>query len=154
MPAKVRSTSASRLASRVLGAVLATALLLAASRAGADARTEARSHFKKGMDAIAAGRYDEGIADLQEAYQLLPHPSVLYNIARAYAEAGELDEAVVYFRKYLEGNPADKVEASQILKNLEARIKRQQQAAHEAAQTQTPSAAPPQTNPPGGPPTS
>ena len=108
----------------------------------ADARTEARTHFKKGMDSIAAGKYDEGINELQVAYQLLPHPNVLYNIARAYAEAGDLDEAVTYYRKYLEGNPPDKEEAAQILKNLEARIKRQQQAAKEAAQAQTPTPTP------------
>jgi iron complex outermembrane receptor protein len=108
----------------------------------ADARTEARAHFKKGMDAIGAGKYDDGIKELQVAYQLLPHPSVLYNIARAYAEAGDLEEAITYFHKYIDGNPPDKDEASQVLKNLEARIKRQQQAAREAAQAQTPTPTP------------
>ncbi|MDB5215813.1 MAG: TonB-dependent receptor, partial [Myxococcaceae bacterium] len=132
--------------SRVLVALLAIAvvalLVLRTTPAFADARTEARSHFKKGMDEITAGKYDDGIAELQKAYQLLPHPNVLYNIARAYAEAGDLEEAITYFRKYLEGNPPDKEEASQILKNLEARIKRQQQAAREAAQAQSPTAVP------------
>lgn len=118
-------------------ALLAVMLVLQSTSALADARTEARSHFKKGMDSITAGKYDEGISELQKAYQILPHPNVLYNIARAYAEAGDLEEAVTYFRKYLEGNPPDREEASQILKNLEARIKRQQQAAREAAQAQT-----------------
>lgn len=122
----------------VLCALLAVVLVLHGTPALADARTEARSHFKKGMDEITAGKYDEGIAELQTAYQLLPHPNVLYNIARAYAEAGDLEEAITYFRKYLEGNPPDKDETSQILKNLEARIKRQQQAAREAAQVQAP----------------
>lgn len=135
MPAKVRS----RLHALVAALIVAM-LLLRTTPARADARTEARSHFKKGMDSITAGKYDEGIQELQAAYQLLPHPNVLYNIARAYAEAGDLDAAVIYFRKYLEGNPPDKDEAAQILKNLEARIKRQQQAAREAAQAQTPTA--------------
>src|SRR6185369_14185401 len=52
--------------------------------ARADARTEARAHFKKGMDAIGQGRYEDGIAELQCAYEILPYPNVLYNIARAY----------------------------------------------------------------------
>ena len=122
-------------------AVLVVALLLLRSTpALADARTEARSHFKKGMESITAGKYDEGIAELKVAYTLLPHANVLYNIARAYAEAGDLDEAASYFRKYIEGNPPDKEEAAQILKNLEARIKRQQQAAREASQVQPPPA--------------
>ena len=122
----------------LVSGLLAVVLVLHAPPALADARTEARSHFKKGMDSINAGKYDDGIAELQKAYQLLPHPNVLYNIARAYAEAGDLDEAVTYFRKYLDGNPPDKEEAAQILKNLEARIKRQQAAAREAAQAQPP----------------
>jgi outer membrane receptor for ferrienterochelin and colicin len=131
MHAKVRS----RLYALV-SAFVVVLLLFRSTPAMADARTEARSHFKKGMEEITAGKYDDGIAELQKAYQLLPHPNVLYNIARAYAEAGDLDNAVGYFRKYLEGNPPDKDEAAQILKNLEARIKRQQQAAREAAQVQ------------------
>jgi iron complex outermembrane receptor protein len=126
----------------LVASLLAVLLVLQSTPALADARTEARSHFKKGMDSITAGKYDEGISELQKAYQILPHPNVLYNIARAYAEAGDLEEAVTYFRKYLEGNPPDKEEASQILKNLEARIKRQQQAAREAAQAQTPAPTP------------
>src|SRR4051812_37422392 len=85
-------------------AVLAlAATLLASSSAFADARTEARGHFKRGMDAISNGRYEEGIAQLQKAYEILPHPNVLYNIARAYAESGDLENAVVFYRRYLEG---------------------------------------------------
>ena len=122
--------------------LLAVLLVLHGTPALADARTEARSHFKKGMDSINAGKYDDGIGELQKAYQLLPHPNVLYNIARAYAEAGDLDEAVTYFHKYLDGNPPDKEEAAQVLKNLEARIKRQQATAREAAQAQPPVAVP------------
>ena len=150
---------------RILAAVVAVLALLVvvlrSTPAFADARTEARTHFKKGMDSITAGKYDEGITELKLAYTLLPHPNVLYNIARAYAEAGDLDEAASYFRKYIEGNPPDKEEASQILKNLEARIKRQQATAREASQSQTPvpvlvpavdAGAPPPTAEAGAPP--
>nr|MCU0677156.1 hypothetical protein [Myxococcota bacterium] len=51
----------------------------------ADVRTEARRHFRRGMDLVAAGNLDEGIAELEVAYETLPHPNVLYNIGRAYA---------------------------------------------------------------------
>ncbi|HEY2514204.1 MAG TPA: hypothetical protein VGI39_25230, partial [Polyangiaceae bacterium] len=69
---------------------VAGAILLSASGALADARTEAKSHFKHGMQSIADGKYEEGISELQRAYEILPHPNVLYNIARAYAESGDL----------------------------------------------------------------
>ena len=117
----------------LLGTLVAALLLTVARPALADARTEARAHFKKGMDSIGAGKYDDGIAELKIAYDLLPHPNVLYNIARAYAEEGDLERAAGYFRQYIDTNPPDKDEAAQILKTLEARMKRQEQAAHEAA---------------------
>lgn len=92
----------------------------------ADARTEARAYFKKGMEAISAGKYEEGVSSLEKAYAILPHPNVLYNIARARAEAGNLEMAVEDFKKYLETNPTDKDETLAIIKGLEARIKKQE----------------------------
>ncbi len=114
------------------------ALLAGAKTAHADARIEARSHFKKGMESISNGRYEDGIAELEKAYEILPHPNVLYNIARAYAESGDLENAVAYYKKYLEGNPPDRADVVQIVQNLDARIRRQQAvlaAAREAAPT-------------------
>ncbi len=127
---------------RLVALLVAVAVLFHTVPAVADARTEARAHFKKGMESISAGKYDDGISELQKAYALLPHPNVLYNIARAYAEAGDLDEAVGYFKKYIDGNPPDKEEAQQILAKLEARIKRQREAAKEAAQAKEPPVVP------------
>src|SRR5512140_15404 len=112
---------------RSLVAVLAALAAISwAGAAWADARTEARGHFKKGMSAISTGHYEEGIAELQRAYEILPHPNVLYNIARAHAESGDLEGAVLNYKKYLEGNPSDRDEVQQIVTNLEGRIKRQQ----------------------------
>src|SRR6476469_4931417 len=76
--ANVRSTARTRIAS----ACLLAASLLVSTHALADARTEAKSHFKKGMGLISDGKYEEGISELQRAYEILPHPNVLYNIAR------------------------------------------------------------------------
>lgn len=75
------------------------------------------------MESISAGKYDEGISELEKAYQILPHPNVLYNIGRAYAELGDLDKAVDYLKRYVETNPADKEEVAAVIKSLEARIK-------------------------------
>ncbi len=110
------------------------ALLLFATSALADARTEARSYFKKGMRAIAEGRYEEGISDLQRAYEILPHPSVLYNVARAYAESGDLEGAVATYRRYLDGDPSDKEAVGAVIAALERRLERQKAIAAAAAQ--------------------
>ncbi|MEO8874339.1 MAG: tetratricopeptide repeat protein, partial [Polyangiaceae bacterium] len=119
---------------------------MSSSVAFADARSEARVHFKKGMDSISNGKYEDGISELQKAYEILPHPNVLYNIARAYAESGDLENAVANYRKYLDGNPPDRADVLQIVQNLEGRILRQQ-ASLEAARETTPTANPTPNNP-------
>ena len=117
---------------RIAAFATLVASLLGSSSAWADARTEARSHFKKGMDAIANGRYETGIAELKRANEILPHPSVVYNIGRAYAESGDLANAVLFYRQYLDADPPDHDEVSEVVKNIEARIHRQQAAAAQA----------------------
>src|SRR5262249_41644004 len=88
----------------------------------ADVRTEARQHFRHGMALIAEGQLDAGIAELQEAYDILPHPNALYNIARAYSDAGRYAEAIDYYTQYLESDPADREEVEQFVAALQARV--------------------------------
>ncbi len=113
------------------------------------------------MAAITEGKYEEGISELQRAYEISPHPSVLYNIARAYAESGDLEGAVATYRKYLEGNPADKDEITTVVTALEGRLERQKAIAAAASQVApttvtgpgpatTPGTGPGSTTAPGG----
>ncbi|MGH7435683.1 MAG: TonB-dependent receptor plug domain-containing protein, partial [Polyangiaceae bacterium] len=123
---------------RLLAAGLAlSAALLVSQVARADERTEARAHFKKGMAAIGDGHYETGIEELKAAYDILPHPNVLFNIARAYVDVGDLENAVDYYKRYLEGSPKDRDEVAQVVASLEARIRRQQAQLVET-QVQTP----------------
>jgi iron complex outermembrane receptor protein len=119
---------------RIVAWLALGALVVCTATARADERTEARAHFKKGMAAIAEGHYDSGIEELKKAYDILPHPNVLYNIARAYVDVGDLENAVIYYRRYLEGNPKDRDEVAQIVASLEARIRKQQAQLLEAQQ--------------------
>ncbi len=119
---------------RIAAGLLLGAVVFSAGTAAADERTEARAHFKRGMGAIADGHYDAGIEELKKAYDILPHPNVLYNIARAYVDVGDLENAVTYYRRYLEGNPKDRDEVAQIVASLEARIRKQQAQLLEAQQ--------------------
>ncbi len=113
-----------------LAAVLWALISFAPEPASADVRTEARLRFRTGMDMIAAGQVDAGIAELQAAYDILPHPHVLYNIARAYGEAGRYEEALEWFERYLEGEPPDHEEVRGFVRALEARLA-QTQPAHQ-----------------------
>jgi iron complex outermembrane receptor protein len=133
--ARAENTVQSRRIAKVVSGLLFSAFLFSSGHALADARTEARARFRKGMEAILNGRYEEGIPELQRAYEILPHPNVLFNIARAYAEAGDLDNAILHYRKYLDTNPKDRDEVLQIVANLESRLRRQQAAAQAAQQS-------------------
>lgn len=99
------------------------ALCLCAGEALADARLEARRHFRNGMSLIAQGQFDQGIAELLEAYAIKPHPNVYFNIARAYVDAGRLTEALDYYQRYLAANPPDAESVRATIARLETTLR-------------------------------
>ena len=132
---------------RPLALFALVALLVRAAPARADERTEARAHFKKGMSAIAEGHYDVGIEELQAAYAILPHPNVLFNIARAYVDMGDVENAIDYYKRYLEGAPKDRDEVARLVVGLEARLHKQEATIADAQRTAAP---PPAATGPSG----
>jgi outer membrane receptor protein involved in Fe transport len=126
--------------SKALLAALALALPVVAL---ADARIEAKRHFQKGMGLISKGQFDEGIGELREAYAIKPHPNVLYNIARAYLDAGRVKEAVDYYRRYISANPADAAQVRSTVARLEETLKAKE------ATAEVPSERPPDKTGPG-----
>src|SRR5438874_12847141 len=97
-------------------------LLLLAPAAFADARADAKRHFRDGMSLIAAGQVERGIAELKQAYAIKPHPDVLYDIAKAYVDLGNISEALNYFRHYVATDPADKEQVMSVMQRLQAAI--------------------------------
>ena len=119
--------------SRVVAALrwlVALALTLVAlsvpKLARADERTEARRLFRAGMDLVQRGD-PSGIESLEEAYEILPHPHVLYNIARAYAEFGRYSESIEAFERYLEWDPDDAVEVTEFIASMREILAREAQ---------------------------
>lgn len=109
-----------RAASRAaeLGALLA--LLLGASSAVAQAggaettsestaptptapsdREAARLAFERGLVLVRESRYAEARAAFLEAYQAYPHHLVLYNVAQADVQLGNLESAITYLERFL-----------------------------------------------------
>jgi iron complex outermembrane receptor protein len=86
---------------------LAGALAVGPRVAHADTRAEARRYFLRGMEAIKEGRHADGIELLLKAYEIKPHPNVLYNVGRAYVALGNLDAAIDYFERYVATDPPD-----------------------------------------------
>lgn len=104
----------------VVGLVLMLGLPLSVR---ADSKAEARRYFNRGMAAIDAGRYREGIEQLKSAYAIRPHPNVLFNIGRAYAALGDLPRAVDNFELYLASNPPDSARIKSTLGELKVRLR-------------------------------
>jgi len=100
----------------VWATVLSSALLAAAPHAAvcqqpelqnAEAPPEAKTHFELGREHFRAGRYREAIVELEAALELDPgSPTLMYNVAYANELLGELEQAIVYYRKYIDALPA------------------------------------------------
>jgi outer membrane receptor for ferrienterochelin and colicin len=99
--------------------IAACGALFMSSVTRADERTDARREFRAGMQAIADGKYDEGVQRLERAYDILPHPNVLYNIGLAHMYAGRSEEALEYFERYKEtGSSSDAIEVDSLIRSL------------------------------------
>jgi iron complex outermembrane receptor protein len=123
-------------------ALVMAILILEAAPAVADAGAEARRHFREGMGLIRAGKYEEGIRELDEAYRIVPHPAVLYNIGRAYFAAGQYERAVEELQRYADTDPADREDVMRLIEV--ARTQLREQARAEAVDAPAPVESPPQ----------
>ncbi|MEN0068309.1 MAG: TonB-dependent receptor [Myxococcota bacterium] len=79
-------------------ALLSSWLLM--SVAHADPKDDARRHFAAGLQAASDQNYAEAIQQFLAAQRAFPHPSTVYNIAKAYADSGDNDKAVEYYQRY------------------------------------------------------
>jgi hypothetical protein len=78
----------------------------------------ARTLFTEGQAAYDAGRFQEAVTKMREAYDITHSAELAFNVARVYERMSEYADAVRYFRIYLrEGQPDAEVRA-----DVEARI--------------------------------
>ncbi|MBN2722667.1 MAG: tetratricopeptide repeat protein, partial [Deltaproteobacteria bacterium] len=61
----------------------------------------ARANFERGQMLYQAGKYLQAIKAMKEAYSAIPKPIILFYIAEIYKDADLKEEAVTYYRKYL-----------------------------------------------------
>jgi Tfp pilus assembly protein PilF len=90
---------------------------------------EADRHFKSGVALYKEAKYAEALAEFERAYEIAPHPLVLYNIATCHRELSHYGDAVKYYQRFLsEGKgkvpPARLKEAQAELDGVLARIAR------------------------------
>lgn len=87
---------------RALTLALVAALTLAAVPAQAQNRKtqEAISLAGQAREAFTEERYEDAASLLERAYELVPEPNFLWNIARAYELSGQYDLAESYYARF------------------------------------------------------
>jgi tetratricopeptide (TPR) repeat protein len=81
---------------------------------------QAKSYVDAGLAAQGGGDYDTAITFYSKAYELVPHPVLLFNIAQAHRLAGRQDQAVKFYQSFLATNPTGA--EAQIARDLLAEI--------------------------------
>lgn len=65
-------------------------------------KEQAAAHFRKGQAHFQAKRFLEAVRELKMAYNIRSAPDVLLFIGRTWQTAGMKEEAVIWFRRYLD----------------------------------------------------
>ncbi|HEX2569613.1 MAG TPA: tetratricopeptide repeat protein [Polyangia bacterium] len=90
----------------------------------AAAREEARKHFSKGKQLYNVQLYEDAVKEFREAYLKYPSPVFLFNIGQALRLAGQREQAVAAYERYLAESPRapDRAEVETIIKQLKEEI--------------------------------
>ena len=81
---------------RLATALFALTLAWAPSALAQDSVTS-DALFQKGIDDLAAGRYDIACPAIAESLRLDPRPGTLFTLAECYSKAGKVASAVVRY---------------------------------------------------------
>ncbi len=94
----------------IAGALVALSLLFVpvAGQAQSD-RERAATLVEQGTSLFDQGEFEEAAIVFQQAYNLDPHPVLMYNIARTHQEMGDLPAALEFFRNVLAFDPDEPV---------------------------------------------
>jgi hypothetical protein len=68
---------------------------------------QARLHYQKAASLYELGRYAEAIPEYEAAFQLKNDPAFLYNLAQCHRLAGNLEQALHFYRRYLVKDPKE-----------------------------------------------
>lgn len=71
------------------------------------AEVQAKRVALEGKKAFDTGDFATAIARYEEAYKLKASPNLLFNLGQCHRKTGRLDEALSYFRRFLETNPPE-----------------------------------------------
>jgi outer membrane protein OmpA-like peptidoglycan-associated protein len=87
------------LISSVVIAAAASLAMTPASAQEGDLKVRAKAYVADGLTAQDEGKFEKAIVLYQQAYALVPHPAILFNIGQALRLSGDKVRAVEYYRK-------------------------------------------------------
>jgi tetratricopeptide (TPR) repeat protein len=109
-------------------AVLTSALVAASAHArdgGPQAEATAREHAQKGATALREGRYDDAMKEFEAGYAAVAHPGFVMNMGHVQRQAGNLERARGYYRRFLQLEPksSQRAEVEQAIAEIDAALK-------------------------------
>jgi hypothetical protein len=90
-----------------VGALASTQLALADDKPTKEQLDQAKAAFAEGKSLHDQGKLTEAVEKFKESYRLSKNPLLLYNIGLTLDEAGQKDNALLYYRKFLADAPAN-----------------------------------------------
>jgi len=87
---------------------------VAAAQPSAEAKAQAKQAFARAESAERRKDWRSAIDEYQRAYDLVPHPDVLFNIAVDLERLEEYRDAATYYRRYLDDQGDDAADRTKI----------------------------------------
>ncbi len=118
--------------------------------ASATKQDQAQEHFRKAKEHYTAGRYRAAITELELAHSLDPQAAELvYNLALIHEKLGDIDDAIRYYRRYVEmtDDKAEKARIQGVIHRLEG-ARDEVEVAEASSSATAPAPAPPPPEPP------
>lgn len=79
---------------------------------------KARAHFERGQRLFKVSRYREALEQFKEGFILKDDPVFLYNIAQCHRLLGERDQAITFYRRYLQAAPVEAPNRAEVEKRI------------------------------------
>jgi tetratricopeptide (TPR) repeat protein len=108
---------------RLLAALITFLALTPAARAGS--RTVARDAYLRGIKQYNLGEYQAALEAFTSAYNEVPDPPLLFNLAQCQRQLGARQKAITLYRSYLResgGDPANSAEVHRLITSLEEAV--------------------------------
>ena len=81
--------------------VLAAIAVFGLSRGASADEATAKARYDAGERAYNLGDFAKAIALFKEAYEQLPEPAFLFNVAQAYRQSGDCKQALFFYKRFL-----------------------------------------------------